>query len=88
MERARLNTPLRQALDADGRRQTWLAEQVGVDPRQVWAWVHGLVVPLPANRAAIALALGRTVEDLFPAHNADSATTSAVPTDPIGDVAA
>lgn len=66
MERARLNTPLKQALDAGGRRQTWLAEQVGVDPRQVWGWVHGLHIPGDVTQRKIADALGMKKSDLWP----------------------
>lgn len=66
MERARLNTPLKRTLDEQGRRQTWLAEQVGVDARQVWGWVHGLHVPAEPTRQRIACALGRHPEDLWP----------------------
>lgn len=69
MERARLNTPLKRALAEDGRRQTWLAERLGVDPRQVWGWVHGLHVPGNETQAAIATALGRTVDELFPSES-------------------
>lgn len=64
--RARLNTPLKQALDADGRRQTWLADRLGVDARQVWGWVHGLHVPGQATQNRIAEILGRDVADLWP----------------------
>lgn len=73
MERARLNTPLKQALAEDGRRQTWLAERLDVDPRQVWGWVHGLHVPGDPTQRAIANALGRPVGELFPAEPQDVA---------------
>lgn len=66
MERARLNTPLKQVLAEDGRRQSWLAERLGVDPRQVWGWANGLHVPADETKAAIAAALHRDVESLFP----------------------
>lgn len=66
MERARLETPLKRILDEDGRRQTWLAERVGVEPRQVWGWVHGLHVPREITQRAIADVLGRDVAELFP----------------------
>jgi transcriptional regulator with XRE-family HTH domain len=66
MERARLNTPLKAALEEDGRKQSWLAQRVGVDARQVWGWVHGLHVPGEEYQRLIAVALQRNVEDLFP----------------------
>ncbi|HWT22400.1 MAG TPA: helix-turn-helix transcriptional regulator [Solirubrobacteraceae bacterium] len=69
MDRARLNTPLKQALDEDGRRQQWLADRLGVDKRQVWGWVHGLHVPADETQAAIAAALHRDVNELFPPEN-------------------
>lgn len=69
---ARINTPLKQALDADGRRQTWLAEQLGVERRQVWGWVHGLHEPGDETKAAIALALHRSVEELWPTTTTDT----------------
>lgn len=65
MERARLNTPLKRALEEDGRRQSWLAERLGTDARQVWGWVHGLHVPGDETKQRIAAALGRDVEALF-----------------------
>lgn len=64
--RARANTPLKQALAVDGRRQDWLAERVGATKQQVWTWVHGLHVPAEPTRRAIACALGREVDELFP----------------------
>ena len=63
---ARIETPLKRALDEDGRRQSWLAKRLGVAPRQVWAWVHGLHVPEQATREQIARVLGRKVDDLWP----------------------
>lgn len=66
MKPARLNTPLKRALDEDGRRQTWLAERLGTDSRQVWGWVHGIHVPSVETRQRIADLLGRSVDDLFP----------------------
>lgn len=71
-QRARVETPLKVVLDDQGRRQTWLADQLSaalnknIDSRQVWNWVHGIVVPEHATRAAIARVLGQTPEDLWP----------------------
>jgi transcriptional regulator with XRE-family HTH domain len=69
MKPARLNTPLKQALAEDGRRQNWLAERLGVDARQVWGWVHGVHIPGHETKAEIARILGRTPEELWPAHD-------------------
>lgn len=66
MERARIETPLQRILQAEGRTQAWLARTLEVDGRQVWVWVHGLHVPEPDTRGAIAQALGRTVQELWP----------------------
>lgn len=83
MERARLNTPLKRVLDQEGRRQTWLAERIGIDPRQVWGWVHGLHIPAPETQRLIAVALARTVEELFPVdHDAERSHTGPGSNDP------
>lgn len=66
MSLARIETPLKRVLDEEGRRQTWLADRLGVDSRQVWNWVHGLHQPEQATRDRIAEILGRTTEELFP----------------------
>lgn len=66
MALARIDTPLKRVLHEEGRRQDWLASQVGVRPEQVWRWVHGLHEPADDTKQAIAEALGRTVEELFP----------------------
>lgn len=66
MQRARLQTPLKLALEEDGRRQTWLADRLGVDPRQVWGWVHGIHIPSVATQEAIAELLSRDAEALWP----------------------
>lgn len=78
-QRARIETPLKRVLDQEGRRQTWLAEQISaalgkhVDSRQVFSWVHGIHVPEHATRDAIADALGQTPEALWPDEYVDLA---------------
>lgn len=78
-KRARIETPLKRVLDQEGRRQTWLADQVSarldknIDSRQVFGWVHGIHVPEHATREAIAYVLGRTPEDLWPDEYLDQA---------------
>lgn len=64
--RARIDTPLRRILREEGRRQDWLADQVGADVYQVSRWVRGVHVPVEATREAIACALGRHVDEIFP----------------------
>lgn len=63
---ARVDTPLKRILEEQGRRQDWLAREVGVNITTVWHWVHGINRPSPANQAKIAKALGREVEEVFP----------------------
>lgn len=63
----RLDTPLRRALREEGRRQDWLAEQLGAHPSHVSRWVQGLHVPMEATRERIAEILGREVDELWPA---------------------
>lgn len=62
----RNSTPLAKALDEDGRRQDWLARQLGVDRFQMSRWVRGVHVPVEPTRVEIARVLGRTVDELFP----------------------
>ncbi len=57
-------TPLGRILREEGRRQSWLAERVGVDQATMSRYVHGLHVP-DDKRAAIAAALGREPSELF-----------------------
>ena len=62
----RPETPLKRILDEEGRRQDWLARQLNVDESAVSRWVRGVHVPSEPNRRAIAEALGRNVDDVFP----------------------
>ncbi len=57
-------TPLGRILREEGRRQSWLAERVGVDQATMSRYVHGLHVP-DDKRAAIAEALGREISELW-----------------------
>lgn len=69
---ARIDTPLKRILDDEGRRQTWLAARLSeilkrpIDRSEVNRWVNGVHIPEKATRDAIAEALGRTVDELFP----------------------
>ncbi len=71
--RARIDTPLKRVLDEQGRRQSWLAEQIGSTPQQVNKWVGGLHVPAEATRTAIARALDVPEADLWPALASEAA---------------
>lgn len=71
---ARTETPLKRILEDEGRTQAWLARRLGVKPQQVGIWVHGIYRPLPETQEAIAAALGRTVEELWPHHTASHQT--------------
>lgn len=62
---SRPETPLARVLRKEGRRQSWLADEVGVSRTHMNAVVHGLY-PTPELAVAIAEALGRTVEELWP----------------------
>jgi DNA-binding XRE family transcriptional regulator len=64
-------TALARILRQEGRKQVWLAEQVGVSRNTMNAYVRGLHVP-DDKRILIAEVLGRTVEELFPSHEAES----------------
>lgn len=57
--------------------QAWLAERVGCDPSEMSNYVRGLHVPRADRRAAIAAALGRTEEELWPSHAAQDPTPDA-----------
>lgn len=57
-------TRLKQVLTEDGRRQDWLARQIGISDSLLSMYVNGLQVP-DDRKTAIAEALGRTVDDVF-----------------------
>lgn len=63
---ARIETPLGRVLKEEGRKITWLAERIGSSKQEVGRWVHGLHVPQEATQDAIANALGRTTDELWP----------------------
>jgi DNA-binding XRE family transcriptional regulator len=58
-------TPLRRILREEGRKQSWLAAQIGVNKTQMSNWSRGLYCP-PDKQVAIAKALGRKVNEVFP----------------------
>ena len=65
--KARISTPLDQEMRSQGRMSQWLADRLGVDASQVSRWRSGMHVPTDATQQAIAEALGRTTDELWPA---------------------
>lgn len=63
---------LKEVMEAEGRKQTWLAQVIGVDRSQVSKYVNGLMPPEP-TRAAIAEALNRETGELWPDTTASAA---------------
>lgn len=57
-------TRLKRILREEGRKQRWLASQIGVSESQVHYIVNGLHVA-DATKRSIAEALGRDVDDVF-----------------------
>ena len=60
---------LHRILSEEGRKQNWLAERAGMDRRRMHLIVHG-IRPSEDEAQAIAETLGRSVEELFPEHEA------------------
>lgn len=60
-------TPLKRVLRDEGRKQSWLAEKVGIDQATLSRIVNGLHAEASVQ-AKIAEALRRPVADLFPVH--------------------
>lgn len=58
-------TRLGEILETEGRMQSWLASRVGVTRSRMSDYVNGLHVP-DDRKVAIAQALGREIEDVFP----------------------
>lgn len=58
-------TRLQEILDSEGRKQSWLADQVGVTRATISLYCNGLHVP-DDRKTAIAEALGRKLDDVFP----------------------
>ena len=61
----RPTTPLKRVLLAEGRKQSWLAEKVGVDQPTLSRIVNGLHADA-STRQRIADALNRDVAELWP----------------------
>jgi transcriptional regulator with XRE-family HTH domain len=60
------STPLRAIMEAEGRRQSWLAQRIGKHQSEVSRIVNRGLLPDAETRLAIAAALGRSVEELWP----------------------
>ncbi len=65
-------TPLKRLLRDEGRKQSWLAERVGIAQPALSRIVNGLHCDRE-TREAIAAALGRPVVDVFPESPGDEA---------------
>jgi transcriptional regulator with XRE-family HTH domain len=72
-----VETPLRSIMREQGRTQKWLAEEVAkrtgrdtVDYAQISDYCRGVHLPQLSTRLAIAQALGRHHDDIFPAEMA------------------
>jgi hypothetical protein len=62
---AKPRTRLGEILEAEGRKQSWLAKAADVDPGTLNRYIHGLHVP-DDKRERIAEVLRRDVSDVFP----------------------
>jgi transcriptional regulator with XRE-family HTH domain len=58
-------TRLKEILDEEGRKQTWLAEKTGLSAGAINNYAHGLHCP-DDKKQLIADVLGRDVADVFP----------------------
>jgi len=59
-------TALKRILMDEGRRQTWLAEVTGIERSDLNRMVNRGMEPTREEATAIAAALGRTVDEVFP----------------------
>jgi len=59
------HTKLNAVLAEQGRKKSWLAEQLHVDRSTVTRWVKGDTRPTPQKRQIIAVLLGHSVAELF-----------------------
>lgn len=57
--------PLKAVLEAQGRRQSWIATQTGRSRHHVWEVVNGLRRPSPTFKADVAAVLGLPEDVLF-----------------------
>ena len=62
----RQSTPLGALLKSERRSQVWLAQVVGVQPRAVWTWVHGIHEPNEDTKRLVAAALDTSTDALWP----------------------
>lgn len=60
-------------MEDEGRRQSWLARRIGKDQAEVSRYVSRGMLPDEATREAIADALGRSVDELWPDLQASAA---------------
>lgn len=67
-------TPLKAVLEEEGRKQSWLSERTGIPQPRLSQIVNGHWNADEPTRAAIAAALGRHVDELWP--DADQAAAA------------
>ena len=58
-------TPLKRILTSEGRTQSWLAREIGMDPAKLNRIVNGLHADVDTRRQ-IASQRGRKIEEVFP----------------------
>ena len=56
---------IQKVLDKQGRSQTWLAKEIGVQRQQIQRYCNNVQTPKPAVLKDIAKALSVTVKDLI-----------------------
>ncbi len=66
----REGSPILRRLRELDRTQGWLARRMAVTPSTVNRWIKGTMPILPQRRRELALALGSSIDDLFPAEEA------------------
>jgi len=57
---------LAETLEAQGRRQSWLAEQIGVTPATIRNWIIGQTAPTVEQAQTISWLLDVPLDDIFP----------------------
>jgi transcriptional regulator with XRE-family HTH domain len=66
-------TPLKIAIVSSGKTIVQLAQETGFGETDISRWANGRHVPIKRTRIALAEALGKSVEDLFPEPVEDAA---------------
>lgn len=66
-------TPLKIAIVSSGKSIVQLSRETGFGETDISRWANGRHVPIKRTRDALAEALGRTVEELWPSLTGDKA---------------